>query len=444
MIISWYVLISNNFKKDATIMKKSFRIGSIGCGGRSIIYLHWLREKGFDYQLTAIADPNLKNRDYVNTKFADGKAACFVDGQELIESCDVDGVIIATPNHLHRGPAVMAMRKGCKILLEKPVAPTVDDLSVIWEAYQTTSEPVIIGFVLRYAPLYQKLYQLVKDGMVGQVMVINAEEQMSDRLSTLFARGNWRNNPILSGGLMLEKCSHDIDLLNWFAGGTAVRLSSFAKKTFLVPKEGAATHCKNCKFSSTCRFDRNRIFDSFKSENADELFDLWATNETDDACIYGNSSGYPDHQTVNIEYDNGVLCNFTLAQAQPTNTRTMHILGTKGRIYADFFRDQITLFKHTGPNNQELETLKISHDGSGHGGSDSGITADFLNLLKGQNRPGRPGLKEGIESSLMCLACDMAAESREVYQLAKLRSKVFSHDSVLREMRISSNENNGN
>lgn len=406
-------------------MKNKFRIASIGCGGRSQSYLHWLRQKGFDYSLTALADPDSKKRDYFNSKFADGKALCFSDGQELMNSCDVDGVIIATPNYLHREPAVAAMRKGYKILLEKPVAPSIDDLKALWNEYQSTSVSMIVGFVLRYAPFYQRVYELVKDGAIGQIIVISAEELMSDRLSSLFARGNWRNDAVKSGGLMLEKCCHDIDLLNWFVDSKAVRLSSLAKKTFLLPQDGAASHCKNCKLKANCRFDRGRIMESFRSEDTSEMFDLWATNETDDSCVYDNDSGYPDHQTINLEYENGVLCNFTVAQAQPTNTRTMRIIGSKGQIYADFFRNQIMLFRHTGPNNQEIEVFNISHDGSGHGGSDSVITADFLNLLNGHESPDRPGLKEGIESAMICLAADASAKSNTMISLEDLRKEIF-------------------
>jgi predicted dehydrogenase len=114
----------------------------------------------------------------------------------------------------------------------------------------------------------------------------------------------------------------------------------------------------------------------------------------------------------------------------------MHILGTKGRIYADFFRNQITLFKHTGPNNQTIEVLDIAHDGSGHGGSDSVITADFLDLLNGQESPERPGLKEGVESAMMCLAADMSAASNAVIELDAIRKTIFV-DVNYRSMSIS-------
>jgi predicted dehydrogenase len=334
-------------------------------------------------------------------------------------------VIIATPNHLHREPAVAAMRKGCRILLEKPVASSMEDLKAMWSESRISSSPVIVGFVLRYAPFYKKLYELVTNSSIGRILVISAEELMSDRLSSLFARGNWRNNAALSGGLMLEKCCHDIDILNWFSDSKAVRLSSLAKRTFLLPRDGAASHCKNCKFRGNCRFDRSRIMESFKSEDPSEIFDLWATSETDDSCIYDNDSGYPDHQTINIEYGNGVLCHFTVAQAQPTNTRTMRILGTEGQIYADFFRNQITVFKHAGPNDQTIEVFEIHHDGSGHGGSDSVITEDFLSLLNGSDLPERPGLKEGIESAMICFAADTAAKDNTVISIENLRKEIF-------------------
>lgn len=407
-------------------MQSPYRIGLIGCGLRGIWYLHSFKEAKLPFVLAAVADPATRYAQIASKLFADNRAAVFRTGEELITSMpDLDGVIIASPNHVHRNATVLAMQHNMRFLLEKPVAASVEDMAAMWQAQTETGCQPIIGFNLRYAPFYAKVQEICTSGVLGKIMVINAEELMSDDLSMVFARGDWRPNQRMSGGLMAEKCSHDMDLLNWLAGGKASLVSSFARRTFLTPRPDAGENCSNCKIASTCRFIHGRLPEIYESHWPEYLHEV-LTKLEEDTCVFSPRHTYPDHQVVNIEFDNGILCNFTVAQAQPATRRTIHILGSHARLYGVLNDNSFKIFHRDKLGTERAETVVVTPDASGHNGADSVITRDFFAWLQGERNNSRPGLQEGIEASLLSFASDQSVLDGKPVNMDSLRSRVFS------------------
>lgn len=407
-------------------MQTPYRIGLIGCGLRGVWYLYAFKQAKVPFKLVCVADPSEHYANLASRLFANGQARVFKNGEELLDSGEpLDGVIIASPNHVHRGSTVKAMHKRLKFLLEKPVAATVEDMAAMWTAHQETRQQAIIGFVLRYAPFYKRVQEICATGVLGKILVINAEELMSDDLSVVFARGDWRPDQTKSGGLMSEKCSHDMDLLNWLSGSEAHVVHSFAQRTYLTPVRDAGERCRDCRISQTCRFVHGSVPEIYEAHWPAELREVLQKLD-DDTCVFGPQHTYPDHQTLNIQYRNGVISTFTVAQCQPATRRTIHILGSEARLYGVVNDSQIKVFHRGKLGNEVVETVNVTADTSGHNGGDSVITQDFLSLLQGQQNDSRPGLREGIEASLLSLAADQSAAQGKPIYLDTLRERVFN------------------
>lgn len=405
-------------------MTPPYRLGLIGCGLRGIWYLHNFAKSGQNFELVAAADTDLEYARIASRLFGKGKAAIYENGEALLDKADVDAVIIASPNHVHRGSAVAAMQNGVKLLLEKPVAASIDDMGAMWRAQVETNAKPIIGFCIRYAPFYSTIQQIVSSGGLGKILAINAEELMSDDLSLVFARGDWRPDASKSGGLLSEKCSHDMDILNWIAGSQAEMVSSFASRTFLTPRAGAASHCSKCDLAKNCRFVHGALPEIFEAHWPTELHEVLGKLR-DDTCIFGPHHTYPDHQVLNIQYKNGVLCTFTVAQCQPATRRTIHVIGSEGRLSGVVNYNRINIYRHGKLGEEIVETIEVKPDASGHNGGDSILTQDFFALMDGRPNTSRPGLKEGIEASLLSLAADQSAKAIRPVYLDGLRSNVF-------------------
>ena len=135
--------------------RKVKKLGIIGCGLRADCYLYQLADEiGQSIQLSAIADTRLEAiKSCINLHAKGTEVKVFLSsGREMIDMCghELDAVIISSPNAFHVESALPALEKGLSILLEKPVATSVEDCAKLWQAYVKADYPaVLIGFVLR-------------------------------------------------------------------------------------------------------------------------------------------------------------------------------------------------------------------------------------------------------------------------------------------------------
>ena len=408
------------------------RLAVIGCGLRGDSYMAKLRpDLGREFQLVALADPSPVARKVYLEHYGDPSVKTFSSGPELLAAmgAGLDAAIVASPNHFHRESAVPAMARGLTLLLEKPVATTVADLATIWKAYRSSGEPpVAIGFVLRYTPFYRKVKELIDGGAVGQVLAIEASELLGNTISALFMR-EWRRFEAQAGPFILEKCCHDLDLLNWFAGAPPVRVTSIASRTRFVPNPLAALHCKDCRFIDTCRYSTRRIvpytIDAMDTSRA-YLKPLlpWGN----DLCVFNSEKDIPDHQAVALEYANGVIANFTACMDQPRTTRTIRVYGTEAELSGDIGKDELVLTRHPQKTlvDWTSEKIAIQHDGSGHHGGDSVITNQFKAMMHGDRTPPAAGLREGVAAGVVALAAEQARHEKREVDVAALYHSVFA------------------
>ena len=105
---------------------------------------------------------------------------------------------------------------------QKPLATTLADCLAMREAWQASGRMFIIGFSLRYAPHYRKIKELLDQGAVGRIVSMEFNETL-DFNHGGYIMGDWRRLQRYSGTHLLEKCCHDIDLVNWIMGSLAAR-----------------------------------------------------------------------------------------------------------------------------------------------------------------------------------------------------------------------------
>ncbi|MBQ6473713.1 MAG: Gfo/Idh/MocA family oxidoreductase, partial [Victivallales bacterium] len=194
---------------------KKYKIAMIGCGARSIAYAKNLT-RADEVELVACADPNRDNLrtmlSYTDVK--EESLRIYDDWRGLFDGeKELDGVVVCTPTVLHRRPAEVVIRRGIPLALEKPITTTMKDSEELLEVVQEYHAQVLIGFVLRSAPFYLKIRELLDSNRIGSVISIQADELVSPGVSSVISRSPWRRFVATSGGTMMEKSSHDMDLL---------------------------------------------------------------------------------------------------------------------------------------------------------------------------------------------------------------------------------------
>lgn len=405
---------------------KRLRVGIIGTGMRSASYLQNLApETRPSVQIVALADPDEGNlarfeRFFAQEFFAEARPRQYESGAELLGAEDLDALIIGSPNHAHTADALLAMPRGIPILLEKPVAISLDECKRLWAGYVAAGRPpVTVGFVLRYAPFYTRVKELIREAELGQLLTVDADESLGTALTAyFFGGGSWRRWDHLTGGFIVEKCCHDLDILNWLTEARAERVYSQARRTHLTPRPAEQRHA---------RFEPGGAQRAALDYGDSPL--RRAFRALDDDSLYDAPSDMPDHQTVLIEYDNGILSTFSVCLAQPHNSRRVRIYGANGALEGDIDRSWIAVDKPTDEGGSGTRSeYAITGGEGGHHGADGVINEAFWRGALGEQGTIRAGIREGIEAVLIGLAAEESKRTGLPVDVKAMRAEVFGDD----------------
>jgi predicted dehydrogenase len=149
-------------------------------------------------------------REDLGRELADRYGATHVgDPEEAAAHADVSGVVVATPEDAHVGPAMAALSSGKTLAVEKPLAHTVEDAERIRDEAQLRGVPLLTGHILRFEPRYAAIHRTIVEGRIGSVQAIRSE-----RIGVI---GDQR---VLRGRttIPLYYGVHEFDLARWYAG----------------------------------------------------------------------------------------------------------------------------------------------------------------------------------------------------------------------------------
>lgn len=191
------------------------RVGVIGMGNMGKYHADYLRDgKVNRCELTAIASSTpSKLEKYKGLKI-------FETGEKLIHSGEVDAVLIATPHYSHTTLGIEAFKTGLHVMVEKPISVHKADCERLTAAHRQRPELVFGAmFQLRTEPRYKKLKQLIANGELGEIVRVNWIITDWFRTEAYYASGGWRATwKGEGGGVLLNQCPHQIDLMQWLVG----------------------------------------------------------------------------------------------------------------------------------------------------------------------------------------------------------------------------------
>lgn len=190
-------------------LQPTIRVGLIGSGSVACrIHLPGLRLcPGVEIAAVSSVDEDAAEKTCVDTIYS--------DYQELLDHPNIDAVVIATPNHLHREMALAAFSAGKHVLCEKPLALNAAEAADMLEAASQSGRVHMTAFTYRYTPSVRYLKHLVEQGELGVIRAVRASYLMA--LSTHLL--GWRSSKDLAGsGVLADIGSHLIHLAQWLAG----------------------------------------------------------------------------------------------------------------------------------------------------------------------------------------------------------------------------------
>lgn len=246
-------------------MNKPKTVAILGTGRRGHgTYGDYIKENPHKVQAVAVAEPNKDRRESFSEEHELSPEAQFTGWKELLNEDQLaNGIIISTLDNMHVEPALQALEKGYKVLLEKPIAPNLEGVKQIYEKYQKTNGTVLVAHVLRYTRFFEKLKQLIEKEIIGTVRFVNLIEHIGFyHFAHSYVRGNWRNTTV-AAPIILAKSCHDLDIIHWLLGTKTNELYSHASREVFREEqqpEGAADRCLECPLETRCPYSAKKIY----------------------------------------------------------------------------------------------------------------------------------------------------------------------------------------
>ena len=135
--------------------------------------------------------------------------------EELFEGAEFDGLIIATPTLLHIEQALYAIKKGCPVLVEKPLSTHSSDAEELISAAALRGVPILVGHHRRHNPLVQAAKSALVEGRIGEVCAVHSTCWFY-KPDAYFEAAPWRTKS--GAGPVSVNLVHDVDLLRFFCG----------------------------------------------------------------------------------------------------------------------------------------------------------------------------------------------------------------------------------
>lgn len=394
-------------------MSKIYTVAILGVGARGGNAYGKLINKFTDkYKIVALCDLREDRLEYYGELFGVCKENRFNTDEEFFKEKRADLLVIATPDTAHIDHAVKAFETGYDVLVEKPLTDNEEECKRLLAAQKKHGCRALVCHVLRYAPAYTKLYEIINSGKIGKLLDINWVEPVGYwHQAHSYVRGNWRNTAD-SAPMILAKSCHDLDLIQWYAKSKCKSVSSVGALDFFKAEnapEGATKRCQDCPHKDTCPYSAYRIYierwHQFGAPTHEWPYNVVTPEPVSEEkireaiesgpygrCVFHCDNNVVDHQTVQMFFENGITATFHMNAFNLHGGRRVAMFGTYGELYMDEKTITLDVF---GKPTEIININALLEADYGHGGGDLKLIEALYDMMEG-----RCGLETSLEASV--------------------------------------------
>jgi predicted dehydrogenase len=316
--------------------------------------------------------------------------------EEMLSEARPDLFFVGSPNIFHLDQIRLGLEAGVRIFTEKPVVVSIEEtMALAGLLARHGTDRVMIGLVLRYSRHAADLRAALAAGALGEVVSLEANEHIGPYHGSFFMR-DWRRMVKWSGGFMLEKCCHDIDLYNMVTASRPVRVASFGGRKSYVPKNAPMSNAEN--------------------EIMHVKPSIW--NAVDDA--FHSDGDIIDFQTAILQYQTGASLAFHTNLNVPDEHRRFCIMGTHGMAEGDFVRGFLKVTRRDGSVFADHDYTAGDHPATGnHYGADNLMCRDIAAFLRQETDSLPVGILDAMEAGIAALALDEARITGRMIDLSE-------------------------
>lgn len=406
---------------------KILTVSILGVGARGgEAYGRYIYKCSNKFKITALCDVSSERLEKYGKAFDVCEENRFLKEDEFFAKKRSDVILIATMDQDHVRMAERALDLGYDVLLEKPITNEPSELVSLVKKTEQTGKVVMVCHVLRYTVMMTKIKEVLDSGEIGRLIAIEDTENVGFwHQAHSFVRGNWRNTKETSP-MIMQKCCHDLDLLQYFASSRCESVSSMGSLAFFKKEnqpEGASDRCHGCKLIDSCVYSAKKIYiEEWNSRGRPE--NAWPMNVITDAyplteeamwtaikngpygrCVFACDNDVVDNQTVVMTFENGITATLKMEAFTKKGGRDMRFYGTKGELILDEQGDTITLSRFFGED-QVWKISELTDDLEGHGGGDHRMIDKLYEVLTKGNDNVDTAIANSVESHYMALASE--------------------------------------
>lgn len=343
------------------------------------------------FNIVALCDPKGKDA-LVAQDFED--IHLYTDAEEMIQKEKPHGVMIGTRCSLHTEYALLCARYNIPMFLEKPVCITEEDKDRLKKILHM-NDKTVVSFPLRPSGIVEQVKKIVSSGKIGEVTQVQAYNNVP------YGRGyyhKWYRDESETGGMFLQKSTHDFDYINYILGDDVpLRICAMKSKQIFKGDMPEGLKCAECCKREEC---------PESDLNVATYGDAYSIGEY---CCFAKDTGNEDSGSAIVEYKSGihVVYSQNFVARKGAAKRGARFIGYLGTVEFDFYTGLITVYYH---NESRTETHTFDLSGN-HFGGDIKLVNDFADVVKGKI-PSPENLKSGILSASMCLAARKSAEEK--------------------------------
>lgn len=429
---------------------KPSRVIAVGVGSRVVTFLNGIsRQKSEQCQLVAMCDVNPVRLDYYNQYLSEKcnhpkVLTCHPDQlAQTVRDTKATTLLVCTPDYLHTPYILQALEMGLNVIVEKPMAIDAQGCNQILDATGDDPSRIRVTFNCRYMPWAVMLKRMLQEGAIGELVSMEISWQVGVRHgANYFSR--WHAEKAKSGGLLVHKATHHLDLANWWANAVPQSVMAMGRRAFFG-KENAHKH--NVGKVSDHMLDHDNSGDPLgnipaESENQWRKLYVGEASKHDgyrpDRSVWRDKDmDIEDSMSTLVQYRSGVQLAYTLHAFSPTQSSRVMLHGTRGRIeYEDrtdaFLNPDRTPVQSPAhlvqcrllPLFDKPRDLTIPTAEGSHGGSDP-LLMDHLFGANTQDELGQmAGPQQGAASALIGIAANQSIATGQTVHIADLCPKL--------------------
>ena len=381
------------------------RVATVGIGLRPAHVLSVLKEAVPEVGFVGYVDPQSTYVDRIGANTPQ-----FETVEDMLARTKPDLYFVGSPNRFHLEHIRLGLEADVPhIFTEKPVVVSIEETMELARllAKHGGADRLMVGLVLRYSQHMVDLRHALDEGVLGPIASLEASEHIGPYHGAFFMR-DWRRKHEHSGGFMLEKCCHDLDLYNMITGSRPIKVASFGGKRSFIP-----AHAPDQTGASNSETEIFHVKPSIWESHPDP---------------FRSDSDIIDFQTAILSYESGASLAFHTNLNVPDEHRRFCVIGALGMAEGDFMRGFLKVTRRDGSVYADHDyttgdKARLGH----HYGADHMMVDDIVAHLKDPTVPLPVSIADALEAGVAALALDQARTSGQIMDLTETWAEFDSY-----------------